>query len=259
MKLFTVLTIILLQYSCGDESKDDINIIEEPNSVKLIKDILYSGSESGSHFYYEDNKLTKSSVLNRGNYEVYTYNSNNKISKIKQYYDNSNVPNNSVALNFNYASNFNDNEYLIEYVWLNNNAFKSRSKQYNFDSKGLVQSVECSDSDCESVNIYYKNNQIDKVIYNEGKSYQSIYTFEFDDGINPMNILFRKFGYVEYINIQVFDYFFDFYYINNATKIYRDGTLVYTANYQYNSDNYPIQVTYVRVSNGETGKAVFTY
>lgn len=262
-RLVALLAVIFLFYSCGgdpdDPLTDDIDDKVQPKEVKLIKDIYYDGNESGSHFYYENNRLLKSSVLNRGNYEVYNYNSKGSITKITQYYDNRNTPDNSVELDFNYTDNFNDTEYTTTYTWLNDNSFKIGSKQYNFNNEGLVQSVDCSDSSCEPYKIYYKNNQIDKVVYNEGKSSQNTYTFEFDEGINPMNTLFRKFGYVEYINVQVFDFFFDFYYINNATEIYRNGELVFTANYQYNADNYPTQVSYHRISNGETGTAIFTY
>lgn len=260
-KPITLILIFVLIYSCGGETNDSTTDDDAQPKERLIKDIQGSGDGGNfsSHFNYENNILSKSSVLNRGTYEVYNYNSNGRINLIRQYNDNGDVPNNSAGLDFNYANNFNDAEYLTEYVWLGTNSFTKESTQYNFNNEGLVQNVECSDSNCESVNIYYKNNQIDKVIYNEGKSFQTTYTFVFDEGINPMNTLFRKYGYVEYINLGVFDYFFDFYYINNATKIYRDGELVFTASYQYNTDNYPTEVSYVKLSNGKTGKAVFTY
>jgi len=255
-QLIILVVIVILNSSCSKGADDEV--IPKEN-IKLLKEIIYEWG-SPSDFYYENDVLLKSKILNNTLYELYEYNDNGKINLITQYKDVNDFPNNSEEVDFNDENNFNDYEYYTEYNWLNENSFIIGDKQYNFDENGLVQSIDCTNfDDCSTVNIYYLKNQIDKVIYNEGTQYQSVYTFEFDQGINPMNILFRKYGFVDPINIGVFDFFFDFYYINNATKIYRDGELVYRANYQYNLDNYPIGVSYERISNGETGSCVFTY
>lgn len=257
MKFKTPALMLALVLFCNCSNESIVTDENDDNSIVImkVKDIV-GGPDT--HYYYEDDKIMKSSMLNRANYEVYQYNIENKITRIIRYEDNINFPNNSSELDFDNANNFNDNEYYTDYEWSNSKSFLRKGKQYNINDEGLLESVVCISS-CESVNIYYSNGGVSQVLYNEGMSSQNIYTYEFDEGFNPMNVLFKEYGYVEYINIGVFDYFFDFYLPKNATKIYRNGELVFTANYEYNSFNYPIYVSFERLLTGERGEAVFTY
>lgn len=173
----TMLLFAVLIIGCSDDTSiENLNPESEEGlkSERLIKDIEYDGDERGSHFFYESDLLSKSSTLNSANYELYEYNTKGKIINVTQYYDSREAPDNTLGLDFNNPKNFNDTEYVTIYNWVNDYSIKIRGTQYNFDENGLVHSVEQSGFQSESFNIYYKDNQIDKVIYGSG----NVYTFE---------------------------------------------------------------------------------
>ena len=46
---------------------------------------------------------------------------------------------------------------------------------------------------------------------------------------------------------------------NNVTKVYRDGVELYSATYQYDSNNYPTRISYTNLNGNYSGVDLITY
>lgn len=250
---------LIITFSCSDD-----NISTDNDSIQLVSKITGNG-DSGvfeSYYHYQGDRFVKSSLNNRSNYEQYFYNSEGKIDFIKLYSDDLNTPDNTSSIDFDNPNNFNDQEFEVDYDWISVNSFvKYNERIYYFLSDGRLDRVECinSSQNCETINVYYDNNNISQVIFNEGESFQAIYTYEFDESKNPIHDLFLRYGYVEYLNLGMFDFFFDFFLPKNPNKVYRNGELVYSAEYINNNLNYPQSASFLNYYTGETGSVVFVY
>lgn len=259
LKGYTYLLFIVL-LACSTDSESEGNNTEPIEiEIKQLKTAFGTGGDVDfrAYFHYENNVLNKSSLIHGWIYDSYEINDQGKISSITRYDNGGGPPNQDV--DFYDEGNFDGEQSVEEYEWLSGTSFLKSGKTYNVDEHGRLISLNCGGQYCETINIYYSDENIESVVYNEGESYQNIYTFEFDEGINPMFAMFKKYGFVEYINLGMYDYFFDFYYINNPTKIYKNGELEFTATYHYTDSRYPIQATYHRLETGERGEIVFTY
>jgi hypothetical protein len=275
VKLLTLLTILLfLNTGCTSDS-DESNAINDggsnPEVVKLIKKIREENPadfEKGAQFYYENDRLTYVFLSNCSNQLYYfEYNNEGKISKryVDQVifdgedfnpdtFDVTSLISNYQPLNFIYQ-----NDRLVQMKYDNDFV----DYQFTYNDEGMLEVVEWLIPGIGlwlKVDYTYTNGIITGMNMKQWSTDGSLrdnddYTFEFDNKINPFNLFVENFGLFNLYTCTGFDYISSEdlglkLFANNITKVYRNGDLLYSATYQYDTDNYPTRISYVN-TNGD--------
>ncbi len=261
---------VLTLLSCSSDSGETIDEPEMRTEL-LVKSIIGSGDngpDHAFHFNYENEILAMSCVFNgaSSDYSKYKLNSDNKIIETTLYYDDGNNPDNTSTVDFENPLNFNNRSTSFRNIWSGGKLVESNGKTFYFNSEGRLDKIEYTDEKYTDesfiANISYVDNEITKIDYKWGDGSVRTYEYEFDSAYNPTYELFSKFGLTDLPGYGVFDYgdvFKGLFYQNNITKVYRDGELVFTATYEYNSDNYPISMNYYHIKDNTKGHETFTY
>lgn len=233
-------------------SSSDDNPKVDPNPSGKTKLLRYVNSiqdgltyNSFNSYHYQEDKLVKmyaGSIIKRFQFEY----QNDKIATIAGEYYNYGTKN-ILTENFNYTIIFNENEHfghgMGKVNYEGGNVIRTKNDQgaiVNFKPNGNISQIQL-DTQIGSLKVweytYDKNNNTVTKIFGT-----DVYKYEFDDKTNPYFIQYKKFGFYEYggfisPDICQSD---EFLFPNNIAKIYKDGILVYSAIYQYDTDGYPI-------------------
>jgi len=252
-----LMLIFALLISCSSDDSNDTNGLDIPfKKLKTYSQTSNNYPKVEYHFLYENNLITKSAILDYGEYSyaTYEYNSLNKVSKILYYRINQNTN----ELDFNNPANFNEVNSVVDLEYLNGNLISQAIQNeftiyYDYNSNNDLTRIYCDP--CEDIDIFYDNGNISAITYSYGGD-SSTSTHEFDDRINPFYALFKKYG----ITIRkIDDHRNDFYYKNNVSRSFRNGELNYSASHQYNSEGYPTTVNFQNITLGRGGSGVFLY
>jgi len=267
--------------SCGSDEVSTENEENQPNTeAKLISKIISENPESyekGAQFFYENDKL-KYVYLDDCSGELYyfEYNNNGKVSK--RYYDvitfegsdfnpdTYDLPNliqNSTPLSYIYQ---NDNLVKMQYT----NDFVDYHFSYNNDNKvEVVEWILPEIGLWEKVVFSYSNNKISgmnkKEYDTDGELIRNDnFTFEYDDKINPFSVFSEQFNLFGLYTCTGFDYISSEdiglkIFGNNVTKVYRNGVELFTATYQYDTNNYPTRISYTNLNGNISSIDLITY
>ena len=270
---FLFFSIIVFTFSCSsdDDSNDNGIII---SSSKLIQSLSFENETSVDSLFYDNNDrlVLKKEYLDVGqlDYEThYEYNSDNNLIRIYRIHSTSVTPIEEV----NYAYDTNGNlqsriysgfgssqEHFFEYepnmIIVNRN--EDNEVRINLSSN-RIQSVERKDASNQFF-VYkeyiYNGNNVSEVRINENSQNIS-FVFEFDENIFPFgvfdfnlqnNLSIKKIesailnSNYPFITIGDDDNYFGFLNENNVVSCSGNATSNYS--YTYDSENYPITITY---------------
>jgi hypothetical protein len=264
MKKLMLLMSVLFLFSCStseDGEGDDQNVADAKG--KLLKSVTEVNESSGSlfcAFYYEDNILMKYNYGENGFY-VQRYQLAYEDKKIKRLAFDEIKYDQVEKEDFSYNYNFTNNPNTETISYSNNSIFyQSRYRDYTYNLSNQNQVITILEDSSLEVEFTYSGNQVVKQ-----KTYKyatnTDYTFTVDDKINPFYELYVNFGFVDDYACP-FDGHAQLYYnlsSHNITKVYKDGTLLYSFIYQYDSENYPTSVVAYDHSRNETRQHTFTY
>jgi hypothetical protein len=255
-KLIFILSIAFL-FSCSKpEDNQPVN-----SNAKLLKSVTEVGGTYSQFcsFYYENNLLMK---YNEGEKDFFIERNqvvyeNKKIKKIALG-GTQNEPTNAEDFTYNYSFINNPDVEIISYT--NNGIFYQASpRDYTFNLNNQNQVISILENNSLAEEFIYSGNQIIK--QKRVGSSQAEYTFTVDDKINPFNELYSKFGLVDAYMCPLIGHAQLYYLLfpNNVTKVFKDGTLLYSFSYQYNSENYPVSVVAYDYSNNKTHQYTYVY
>ena len=294
--LAVIAILLTLSFGCSSESTevatpDTTSETDTPdttsdtptnqNVIKFIKKIIPENPESyqlGTQFFYDNDKLTYIYISScYGTLHYFEYNNDGKISKrystSKISFDGDNFNPDTFDIN-----TFKQNSSILNYVYeggkliimQENETFIDYHLSYNGD--GLVEVVEWispSGGLKEKVVVTYSNGKISNLNKKEYDTDGSLwdnynYTFEYDDNPNPFYIIFENFSLLSLITCTGFDYISSEdmalkLFANNVKTVNRDGQLLYSATYQYDSDNYPIRISYTNLNGDYSDIQLITY
>lgn len=230
------------------------------SNLKLLKSVTETVDTFGQFcsFYYENSLLLK---YNEGEKDFFIERNqvvyeNNKIKKIA-IGATQNVP--TDAKDFTYNYNFINNPDVETISYTNNSIFYQASpRDYTFNLNSQNQVISILENNSLAEEFIYSGNQI---IKQKSLGNQVEYTFTVDDKVNPFNVLYTKFGLVDAYMCPLIGHAQLYYLLfpNNVTKVYKNGTLLYSFIYQYNSDSYPISVVAYDYSKNETSQYTYGY
>jgi hypothetical protein len=255
--------LFLFSCSTSEENQTDNETVVNAN-VKLLKSVTET-NDTGDFcsFYYENNRLTK---INLGELENYmevqqlSY-ENDKITKFAYnggYADRyNNVPVNPEDFTYNY--DLNNSQYLETISYTNNSIFYNLYRAYTFNLNNQKQVVSILENNDLAQEFVYSNNQIVK--QKNFKNPSAEYSFVFDDKINPFYVLYTKFGLLQKYICPYLGHSYLYYFLmpNNVTKVYKDGTLLFSFIYQYDVNNYPISAVAYDYSDKTTHTYSYVY
>jgi hypothetical protein len=255
-KLIFILSLALL-FSCSKpEDNQPVN-----SNVKLLKSVTEVGGTYSQFcsLYYENNSLIK---YNFGEKDFYIEKrqlayENNKIKKLASGFTQNQITN---AEDFTYNYDFSKNLDLEIISYTTNTIFyQSINRDYTFNLNNQNQVISILENNSLAEEFIYSGNQIIK--QKRFGSYQAEYTFTVDDKINPFNELYTKFGLVDAYMCPLIGHAQLYYLLfpNNVTKVFKDGTLLYSFSYQYNSENYPVSVVAYDYANSKTHQYTYVY
>lgn len=280
-KIIFLICILPLIVSCSTSNDDDNNNdpSNNPSDFRYLSEIRLLAPptyDTGDVYSYEDDKLKFAyfpSHLRLLNY--FEYNSENMVSKrykdnLSHEYHSQNWDPNSFDLD-----TFIANTPYTNYIYSDGRLIEESSNgspvlKYTYNDNGYVQDIEYYHNGelASLISFIYLNDKIDEVRVNETYYNQyKVFNFEYDNKINPFYTFYQKFGipnlYTGRESLDLCytysDYFFNGLFKNNITKMYIDGDLRYTAQYEYDSYGYPKRIAFTRVSTGEGGIENVTY
>jgi hypothetical protein len=232
-KIFLLLSItFLILQSCSSGGSSDSS-----NQTILLKKIVVSGQSI--NFTYQGNKLSRI-VYPQGDYSYYliTY-TGDQITRIEGF-DNNNQPKNHDI--FIYSNNI-----LIQQKVYSSTATLEKTYNYTYNSNNSI-----TKSDVNSNFIYYLDNygNIKKCKKYYNNSLQSTDDYSYDEKNNP-------FKNVIGFNPLIFGPNLVLWSMSTNNVINQTGSTIFSNNFQYNSQSYPISVT--STSQGQTTQANYYY
>tara|TARA_R110000868_G_scaffold32459_1_gene118063 strand:- start:818 stop:1669 length:852 start_codon:yes stop_codon:yes gene_type:complete len=267
IKLKLLFILIPLFYNCSSSGENEIQTKEidenvTPIVLQLITNIKSLNPKSwekhGALLFYENDYL-KFSVFETcsSNMQLYEYNNEGKISIVYhgRYYDENGEkfnPNNFDTDEYK-ANGF---SYLEKYTYENGRVIERQVEErifyYSYDEKGRVINVDQYESDgkyyYERFTYNYNNNEIESIkIDNLETGRSKLYTFEFDDKINPIYVLKTKFGLESIETCTGLDYNLvdGMIFKNNVLKLISNDNLIYSSNFEYDNNRYPIRASWI--------------
>ncbi|MCM4172463.1 hypothetical protein DHD32_13295 [Arenibacter sp. TNZ] len=245
---FAILS-LLICISCSDSDslKSENNNKEDLVSIKLLKSVVddreWTERDDSIEITYTNNLMQTFDDI--GEKQYIEYNSDNKVSKSTNQFDEV-------------------KEFFYEEARLQMISDGEKNVVFNFDKNGNITSViEAVEGEYNQSTYTTFNSKGDVVTYRigpENTEHTSVYTFDFDDKINPFYSLWSEFGF--FIDLEVYPYdIIPLNFKHNPTKIYEDNELELEINYTYDDDGYPISCRYTKYSStGESsGNVLFTY
>lgn len=256
-KALFILSLVFL-FSCSKPAENQ----SSNSNVKQLKSLKDTSTSFGAKYlnlYYENNVLLKINSGEKDNYLDYgqmKY-SNGKISQMA--YDKPSGINSPE--NFDYNFDFGSSDVSLTTISYVGNSiysvYNNQNETFNLNNEKQI------------ISIVRKKNLSDEFIYNGNQIikqkhygyYEAEYTFAFDDKINPLNILYTKFGLLENSICPLLSSITIYYFLmpNNITKVYKNGVLLYSFIYQYNTENYPTSVVAYDYNTKETYQYVYVY
>lgn len=275
----TIIAIMTLFISCS--SNENPSDVGESSSKQFIKTIQEQNPESwqkGSQFFYDNDRLTYVYLSDcSGELYYFEYNNDGKISKSysQGYYS-------FDADNFNPETfditAFKQNKTPLNYVYQAGKLVKMQydnnfiDYQFTYNSDGSLQVAEWFIPQIglwEKVVLTYSNGKISNLNKKEYDTDGSLhdnynYTFEYDNKQNPFYNLADSFSLLGIYTCTGFDYISSEdmglkLFINNVTKVYRDGVELFSATYQYDDNNYPTRMSYTDLNGNYSGVDLITY
>ena len=265
MKLNYILIFwICLTISCAKKDDNDQNDNNNQSNGGLISRIENDAPPSydqGDNFYYENDKLQFLDVDNCSGLKYYfVYGNNGKVSKVYPFQD-SNFDISHVDI-----QQITSNNTPVDYIYENGtlNRFEINGNPYKYFSyykDGKLKEFEYPNN---SKYIFeYTNNKVSKItsisLYSGNIV---IYTFDFDDKINPIYKVFNQFGIFDVEICRSLEEMMMFRHLpvftNNIERVYRDNELIMSATYQYFESNYPERVI-TNEEDGDQFSEFFTY
>ena len=244
MKQTYLLIIALFAISCSsDDSANESDSLEPSRLLKSIKSTAdWTPYLMYSVYYYEEGKIIKAN----GSARTTRYQMEYDNGKVKRQYG-SLFPDTSIEWMNDFSYNLNSYSYGIGEFDYNGNNISNIHFNINRTSNGKPLTITVNNWGTFSNGIwtyFYDNdgNLLEKT--QTAEAVNNHYTYVFDNKINPLNILYKKYGYLLW-DLDLFQEFASFdnsMFEHNITKIYKNGSLIYTATYQYDSEGYPISV-----------------
>lgn len=274
-KINFLLTAILLCSSCSNHTlelnKEEEQLIE--NDIFLIKEIKSLNNQPwedlGDLFLYESSQL-KFSFFEGCTLQIqyYEYDGEGRISKIYHggYFQRDDFDPSSFNIEeFKSSSDISVESYtysgdnLIERSWL------SYIFYHTYDGDNRLLAVEQFDVNngeyYEKWTFNYNTTGIDSIERdNLDTGNKTIYTYEFDDEINPLYLLYQRFGLVDLETCRALDYSSadGYFFKNNVTKVYENDVLRYSATFEY-KDDLPTRVSWIDYRFDQSNIELYTY
>lgn len=251
-----ILAIIAMSIVLGCSSSDNPDPLPtnptNPNATgRLLRYIKSTATDltyqSYCTYHYENNKLVKFHNGSEYTRHQFTYQLG-KIWRIGgEFYDFDPQYPNILNEDFNYNIIYPGTHGSGEITYQGNSVNADYIGIYQFSDDGrplLLQMAYENNSTYEY--IYNDNNVFSKKIHTEN-GIQTTYRYEFDNKINPYNILYKKFGIYRYggtMNNRIL-WMDESIFPHNVIKMFRNDVLVYSAIYEYDDLGYPIKKTVV--------------
>ncbi len=240
----------LISLSCSDSDSPESGKINEDGitDIKLLTSVV---DDRGGASFAKTIDITYSNDLMQkfdggGNEYNLEYNLDNKVDIVTDQFDE--------VLEFTYEGK-RLKMILDKYV----------DSAFNYDENGRIISViETIEGDNYNQSTYTtydsKGNVISYRIGPENSEDTSLYTFQFDDKINPFYSLWLKFGFFIDLEVNPYD-IMPMNFKHNPIKIFENNVLKFDINYTYDKDGYPLSCGYTKYSSlGESyGTVLFTY
>lgn len=262
-KLFFLLLIIILPGCSKDETDEQPPKSSPPETGDNYKFISEIGGSDNTTFIYKDNLLLKGWEQNKGIFFEVEYNSQKKVQKVYTCKCGSSV--NGSTLNI--RKDFPEDYLTFEYFYANGHLseIKSRSgkvlTRLKYDSNNRVTEYYSALKYCDDYDYY----QLTKYTYDSSGAVESYSSFDnfsekskageiqIDDKINPLNVIWKKFGLIIPEGIsQISNHNLPFF-ENNILAIYDSNELVSQATIKYEED-YPVY--YKESSSQENGTTI---
>src|SRR5690606_21223843 len=130
---------------------------------------------------------------------------------------------------------------------------------YTLNEENQVVKRECET--CETLFMQYEEGKVSKlIVHSSDGSFAGESSYEYDIGINPINVLFKKFRFLENYQTNFLDYTMEYYLTNLVTKEYdENGEVKFISTYEKNEFGYPTHAYWRAPKIGESGIATFEY
>ena len=277
-----IILIALIFSSCSSDGNSTENEENSPAETKqFIKTVQKQSPESwqkGSQFFYNNDKLEYVYLDNcSGELYYFEYNSDGKISS--RYVGTITLTSDSFNPDSFDLVSFKQNSSKLNYVYQDkklvkmqlDNGFTINEFTYNNDgtlkvAEWFIQGVGFG----SKITFSYSQGKISKLNKREYDSDGITltdnfdYTFEFDDKPNPLYVLVENFSLLGLYTCTGFDYISSEdngykLFKNNVTKVYRDEIELFSANYQYDTNNYPTRISYTNLNGNVSSVDLITY
>ena len=234
----------------NESSSDQPTDQSDSATHKLLKQVTYTDRRTGPEkniFYYSEGRLMRAlkGMESTISLHFFTYNDDNKII-FESRCDDYPKPAESELESYDCMTTVDYREFNYESQVLTSIIEGGELEGIvSFDERGnLISLVYPSGLGINKYYIYDENNRIISTTSTYG-DYGNTYTYEFDGKRNPFNSLWEVFGYLETdFRINHYGYTATFF-KENPTKVYKNNELVYEANYNYDSDDYPISCSFI--------------
>lgn len=253
--LFPLLLCLFLFNSCGSSDEDNEMVENLPDVEKLITQITSKEGQKSSFynpdkFIYENGKLVKAWFYRcSGALYEFEYGSNGKISTV---YSQNSVSYSDINTSIKSIGN------IIKQIYDSNDRLIS----LNDDSGEILASLDY-DSNNRLYKINIKNMIIGKpniIVFsdfdvngNPAKANDGV-SYTYDDKVNPIYILFKKYGFFNVEMCNSLDENNGLYYSPNNIKEIIDNDnndeVIFSAIYTYDSDEFPTSNSYNSKSGG---------
>lgn len=281
--LIKSIMIMLILASCSNgennpstETPEDIPT-EINQFISKIQQQNPASFEKGSQLIYKNDRLEYVYLDDcSGELFYFEYNSDGKISKHYK---------GTISFSGNYfdpdsfdLTSFKASRTPLNYIYQDgkligmqyDNSFMDY--QFIYNSDGTLHTAEWFLKNVglwEKVTLSYSGDMISNLNKKEYNTNGTLndnydYTFEYDDRHNPFYDLFQDFNLLGIYTCTGFDYISSEDmglkpFKNNVTKVFRNGTELYSATYQYDENNYPIRISYNNLNGNNSSVDIITY
>ncbi|MBC8767366.1 hypothetical protein H4O18_05115 [Arenibacter sp. BSSL-BM3] len=247
LSFVVLMPLIITSCSDSDSLESEKNNEEDVVSIKLLKSVVdnreWTDIDDSIGITYTNNLMQTFDDI--GEKQFIEYNSDNKVSNSTNQFDEI-------------------KEFFYEKGRLKMISDGDKNDEFTYDQNGnvtsVIETVEGEYNQSTFTTYNYKGDVVTYRIGPENTEHTSVYTFEFDDKINPFYSLWSEFGF--FVDLEVYPYdIIPLNFKHNPTKIYEDNELEFEISYTYDNEGYPMSCSYTKYSStGESnGTVLFTY
>lgn len=215
--------------------------VEDNSSVDFNFLNFMSDGDDSVTVTYSDGLLT--GFDDQGAAYTFTYNSDNKLSTA--------VNQHGEVLSFTYVGG-----KIDKIIYSYTDGSLSWEDQFNYDSGGRIESIIENKNDGYDQSDYYAYDASGILESRQIGQSGSVYSFEFDDMLNPFYPIWETFGFLIDLEDSIYD-ILPMFIQHNPTKILRNGEVILEATYTYDTDGYPSSANFT--NSGGTGSVNYQY